>query len=357
MTQNCCPLPDEQKHDHDGCRPADGRPDYFFRGGLGILAAALAVHLLGLGIPFVAPFAHAVYMLLRTMWWGIAFGIVAVGLMQRVPRAYFNVLLGRGDTVGGLFRAAFAGLLLDLCSHGVLMIGAKLYERGASLAQVTTFLISSPWNSFTLTLILISLVGLPWTAAFIAGSVVIAIATGYAFMLCERNGMLPSNPNGLEKMPDGFSILADAKARLKGFRPGPRFWWAVARDGYSDGKMVMRWLFFGTILAALIQAFVPASIMTGYFGPTLGGLFLTLIATTIVEVCSEGSTPIGAQLVTRAGAPGNGFAFLMAGVSTDYTEMLVIRQFTGSWKAALFMPLISVPQILLLGWIMNQFGG
>ena len=94
--------------------------------------------------------------------------------------------------------------------------------------------------------------------------------------------------------------------------------------------------------------------MTTYFGPTLLGLFLTLLVTTIIEVCSEGSTPIGADLVTRAGAPGNGFTFLMAGVSTDYTEMLVIRQMTKSWKIALSLPLLTVPQILLLGWIMNN---
>ena len=87
------------------------------------------------------------------------------------------------------------------------------------------------------------------------------------------------------------------------------------------------------------------------------GLFLTLLATTVIEVCSEGSTPVGAELVTRAGAPGNGFTFLMAGVSTDYTEVLVLREVTKSWKIALSLPLITVPQILLLGYIMNAAGG
>ena len=81
-----------------------------------------------------------------------------------------------------------------------------------------------------------------------------------------------------------------------------------------------------------------------------------MLATTLIEVCSEGSTPIGADLVTRAAAPGNGFAFLMAGVSTDYTEMMVLRDMTKSWKIALSLPLLTVPQILVLGWIMNQFG-
>jgi uncharacterized membrane protein YraQ (UPF0718 family) len=59
--------------------------------------------------------------------------------------------------------------------------------------------------------------------------------------------------------------------------------------------------------------------------------------------------------MTRAAAPGNAFAFLMAGVSTDYTEILVMREATKSWKIAFFLPLVTVPQIVLLGWLMNQF--
>jgi uncharacterized membrane protein YraQ (UPF0718 family) len=282
--------------------------------------------------------------------------MVAVGFMQRVPREYFNALLGRGDTFGGLVRAAIAGLLLDMCSHGILMIGAKMYERGASLAQVMTFLIASPWNSFSLTLILVSMIGLKWTLVFIVGSVVVALGTGWIYHLMVTRGALPANPNHFT-IPADFNIAADAKARLKSFRFRPAFLYEVARDGFLESLMVIRWLLFGTVLAALIRAFAPQEIMNDYFGPTVIGLLLTLLATAVIEVCSEGSTPIGADLVTRAHAPGNGFTFLMGGISTNYTGFMVVRQFTGSWKAALFLPLISIPQVLVLGWLMNAFGG
>lgn len=353
MSENhCCAVSGGPESGH-----SQKRPDYLFRTTLAIIVLALAAHyLLPSPLPYVGAFADAVTTLIGTMWWGVAAGIVAVGLMQRVPKAYFNALLGRGDTAGGLFRAALAGLFLDLCSHGILMVGAKLYERGASLAQVVTFLMASPWNSLSLTLVLAALIGLPWTLVFIVGSAVVAVITGYIFMILVRKGVLPENPHGNGAVPDGFDFLADAKQRLAGFRPGPQFFTGVVKDGIVEGRMVMRWLFFGTILAALIRAYVPDTMMVSYFGPTLAGLLLTLLATTVIEVCSEGSAPIGAELVTRAGAPGNAFAFLMAGVATDYTEILVIRQFSKSWKAALFLPLVSVPQIVLLGWIMNLYG-
>ena len=62
---------------------------------------------------------------------------------------------------------------------------------------------------------------------------------------------------------------------------------------------------------------------------------------------------VAADLLTRANAPGNSFAFLMTGVSTDYTEIMVLKQTTKSWKIALFLPLLTVPQVIFIAWLMN----
>jgi hypothetical protein len=59
--------------------------------------------------------------------------------------------------------------------------------------------------------------------------------------------------------------------------------------------------------------------------------------------------------MNRARAPGNSFTFLMAGVSTDYTEIMSIRDTTASWKIALFLPLVTLPQIMLIGFVLNGF--
>ncbi len=72
------------------------------------------------------------------------------------------------------------------------MVGAKLYERGASTGQVIAFLVASPWNSFSLTLVLIALIGIKWTLAFIGLSLLIAIITGLIFDWLVGRGSLPS---------------------------------------------------------------------------------------------------------------------------------------------------------------------
>ncbi len=125
-------------------------------------------------------------------------------------------------------------------------------------------------------------------------------------------------------------------------------------EGIKGSQMVFRWVMVGIVLVALLRAFVPPENLTLWFSATSAGLLLTLLAATIIEVCSEGSAPIAADLITRANAPGNSFTFLMAGAATDYTEVMVIKETTKSWKIALYLPLITVPQVLLIGWLINS---
>ena len=269
------------------------------------------------------------------MWWGILLGIVAVGFIGMIPRQFITAILGPGGRCSGILRACGAGLLLDLCNHGILLVGMKLYERGASLGQVFAFLIASPWNSFSTTLILIALIGLKWTLVIIVLSAAIGITTGLVAELLVRNGFLAANPNQRD-LPSDF-----------------RFW-ASARRALGESRMILRWILLGIVLVAILRAAFDPSTFAQWFGPTIAGLALTFIAATFIEVCSEGSSPLASDLLTRAGAPGNGFAFLMAGAATDYTEIMALRETTRSWKLALALPLLASPQILIIALILNQ---
>jgi uncharacterized membrane protein YraQ (UPF0718 family) len=256
--------------------------------------------------------------------------------------------------VSGLFRATLAGVFLDLCSHGILAVGMKLYERGASVGQVVAFLLASPWNSLSLTLILFGLIGVGWTLAFILLSLVIGIVTGWIFDALVRRGRLPANP-WQEELRQPLPVL------WREFRQSVTVSLSasgeILREGFAGSRVVIRWALFGLVLAALIRALVPPDAFASWFGATLGGLWLTLLATTVIEVCSEGSTPIAADLMNRAQAPGNAFTFLMAGAATDYTEIMALRETTRSWKATFALPLLTTPQVLVVAWFLNQAGG
>lgn len=342
-------------HDHDS-----NKTDWILIGSTVILAGSItgyyAWDALGHAPMSLHHFAHASIEILQSMWWGIALGMVLIGLMSKIPRDFFTAVMGRDDTVSGLFRAVIGGVFLDLCCHGILLVAAKLYERGVSLAQVVAFLVASPWNSLSLTLVLIGLIGFKWTLLYILGSMLIAIITGLVLQIIVRSGHLPKNPNTPEKAHE-IKLKEEFSNLIKSVKFSKSGTIDVLKTGWIDGKMIIKWLLFGTIIAAALRSFVPADMFATWLGPNLIGLFVTLLVATIVEICSEGSAPIASEIVTGAHAPGNGFTFLMAGVATDYTEFMAIREFTKSWKIAAAIPLITVPQVLLIGYIMNAAGG
>lgn len=354
VTSCCGPQPDDPS-----CHSQKQRPDYLLWVSGTIVLLCYVLYWLVDGHPdlpqWLVVMTSGVYELINRMWWGLLAAVIFVGLLERIPRDLVMSALGQGGTLKGIVRATFAGVLLDLCSHGILMVGTKLYERGASLGQLMAFLIASPWNSLSLTIILVALIGFGWTLAFVLLSMAVGVVTGLIFDRLVSKGVLPANPNNGE-ITNGDSVGRQLAQLIKAVRITPVGILAVLRDGLKDSKMVFRWVFFGIVMATAIRAFVPMETYQTLFGPTVAGLLLTLLAATVIEVCSEGSTPIAADIVTRAAAPGNGFTFLMAGIATDYTEVMVIRDMTKSWKIALFLPLISVPQILVIGWVLNQLG-
>lgn len=317
---------------------------------LGILAHLLLHDMLGDGA--AAHMSHAIADIVSKMWWGVLLGVFFIGVMAQVPQGIVMRLLGTGTGLKGIWRATLAGIFFDLCSHGILMVAMRLYERGASLGQVMAFLVGSPWNSFSLMLILWGLIGFWWMGLFLVLSMIIAVITGVIFDRLVARGTLPDNSFRQAATPE------DETMTLRG-------WWRdlditkpfvkkTVADGFKGGRIVFRWMLLGVVIAAAIRVFVPLDIFQTMFGPTMIGLGVTLLAATVIEVCSEGSTPIAADIMTRAEAPGNSFAFLMTGTATDYVEIMVLKETTKSWKIALFMPMLIIPQVVVLAIILNM---
>ncbi len=335
----------------------DGQPrrpyDWLLLAGVSICLFAILLYLWHPGwlprFPRLMEFSHSVTSLFGKMWWGMLAGMLAIGILSHVPREWIVAALGKG-----LFRAIGLGLLFDLCSHGILLVGAKLYERGATIGQTFAFLIASPWNSFSVSLVLIGLIGLPWTLLFILLSAVVAFGAGLIADWLVRSGRLPENANRHETAAE-FSLRREFTDGMKAISWHPGLIPKVLGAGLRESTMLVRWLLLGVILASLLRVWVSDEAFSTWFGASWAGLGITLLATTVIEVCSEGSSPIAADILNRADAPGNAFVFLMGGVATDYTEMMVLRETTRSWKLALALPLLTVPQVVLLGWIINHF--
>jgi uncharacterized membrane protein YraQ (UPF0718 family) len=128
----------------------------------------------------------------------------------------------------------------------------------------------------------------------------------------------------------------------------------VIKGALSLADMILWWIILGMFIASLAGAYIPTHFFHRFMGPAPIGLLVTLGLATVIEVCSEGSSPLAFEIYRQTKALGNSFVFLMAGVATDYTEIGLLWANVGR-RLALWLPLVTLPQIVLLGYLANIF--
>ncbi len=310
-------------------------------------------------VPFLQPFNEAFLDYLKMIWWAILLGFLIGGVIDYfIPREYIRKYLSR-HRKRTIVHSIIFGFMMSACSHGILAISIELYKKGASTSSVIAFLLASPWANLPITILLFGFFGVK--AVFIVSSaLVIAMVTGLIYQVLERKGMIECNhcTMGEDKaVLTDFSIIADVKKRFRNYKFTAKnnieVIKGVFKGSWSLSKMVMWWLLIGMLMASFARAYIPEHLFMTYMGPTFLGLLVTLFFATIIEVCSEGSSPLAFEIFRQTGAFGNSFIFLMAGVATDYTEIGLIGSNIGK-KAALWLPVITVPQILILGYLFNN---
>jgi len=292
----------------------------------------------------------------KLIWWAILLGLFIGGIIDYlIPNEYISKYLSKHKKITILYAVVF-GFLMSACSHGILAIAMELYKKGASIAAVIAFLLASPWANLPITILLFSFFGAK-ALLLVLAAIVIAIITGLIYQVLERKKMIEQSKH-IAKVDESFSIRKDIRKRWKvykfNFENNIKTVKGVLKGSWSLAKMVVWWILIGMVLASFARAFVPAEFFHQFMGATLLGLFVTLIIATIIEVCSEGSSPMAFEIYNQTGAFGNSFVFLMVGVATDYTEIGLIWSNIGK-KAAIWLPIITVPQLMLIGYLLNTF--
>lgn len=329
-------------HEHH-CHSAPDAPLFGRRSW--IVLAAFAALLAASYLPFelIRPLNTALIEYLHLIWWAVLLGFAIGGVIEHfVPDDLVFRFLG-GQRKRSIPYAVLAGFIMSACSHGILAIAMQLYRKGAGVPAVITFLMASPWANLPMTILLFGFFG--WQAlVFVLGAMLIALITGYAFMLLDRLGWIEGP---LDVSGEGRSSEVPS-GTLRQHAEG------VTRGAVSLADMVLWWILIGVTLASVFQAYLPEGFMQEYMGPDLMGLAITLAVATVIEICSEGSSPLAFEIYRSTGALGNPFVFLMAGVATDYTEIGLIWSNIGR-RAALWLPAIAVPQILVAAWSINLY--
>ncbi len=307
--------------------------------------------------PFLRPFREAFLGYLKTVWWAVLLGLLLGGVIDYyIPREYISKILSR-KSPATIFNAVFLGFLMSACSHGILALSIQLHKKGASNPAVVSFLLASPWANLTITVMLIGFFGLMKALFIILGAIVIAVDTGFIYMYLEKKGLIEKNRNTVA-IGEDFSILSDLRSRSRNYKfaVGNLVTDAsgVTRGAWALADMVLWWIILGLLIASIAGAYIPVHFFHRFMGPTMIGILVTLALATVIEVCSEGSSPLAFEIYRQTGALGNSFVFLMAGVVTDYTEIGLLWTNVGK-RTAIFLPLITVPQVIILGYLANIF--
>lgn len=292
------------------------------------------------------PFNESLISYLKIIWWAIILGLFIGGVIEYfVPQGFIFKYLGKRKKKS-IFYSVIAGFLMSACSHGILAISMQLYKKGAGIPSVITFLLASPWANLPVTILLFGFFGIK-ALFFIAAAMIIAVITGFVYRGLEKAGWIErSKEIDLKEEKISWTNVKNFR-----FKPAVK---GVTRGAISLANMVLWWILIGIMASSLIGAYIPDNFFINYLGPTFTGLLLTLAFATIIEVCSEGSAPIAFEIFKKTGAFGNPFVFLMAGVATDYTEIGLIWSNIGK-RAAIWLPIITVPLVVLTGWLFNLF--
>lgn len=327
-----------------------------------ITIITLALLAISYSIEYLNPFFNAFIDYLKLIWWAILIGFLIGGIIEYfIPNKYIEKYLSR-HRKRTIFYSIIFGFLMSACSHGILAIAIELYKKGANTSSVVAFLLASPWANLPITVLLFGFFGLK-AFLIVISALIIATITGLIFLQLEKKGWIECKHciMGEDKpVHEDFSIRTDVKQRLKNYKFTSKnikdAFIGTFKGSWALTKMVLWWLIIGMIMASVARVLAEQyhEIFMMYMGPSVIGLLATLFFATIIEVCSEGSSPLAFEIYNQTGAFGNSFTFLMAGVATDYTEIGLIWHNIGK-KAALWLPIITVPQILILGYIFNVF--
>lgn len=348
----------QASHSHDPCcehsEDAGGRWTWYRKPLVWTSAALALLWIASLYLPVLGRFRQALAGYLRIIGMPILLGLILGGLLDHfVPREYISKFLAprRRRTI---LLSVGLGLMMSACSHGILALSMELHKKGASGPAVVSFLLASPWANLPVTFLLVGFFG--WKGLLmILAAVWVALSTGLVLQGLDARGWIEKNRNSLQVQP-GFSVMEDIRRRWRGYRLTRKGlitdMKGVGRGIFELADMVLWWILLGILLASFASAFVPQSIFQRFLGPSVTGLFITLVAAALFEVCSEGTSPLAFEIYRQTGALGNAFAFLMGGVVTDYSEIGLVWMNVGR-KTALWMMFLTLPQVFLLGWLFN----
>lgn len=272
-------------------------------------------------------------------------GLLLAGIIRiLVPDSWINKFLGQNSSV---VTAALIGTPLPLCSCSVIPTAIGIRRAGASKASTASFMVSTPETGVDSIGVTLALMGPVMAIARPISAILSAIAAGTLVRLWDTE-----TPPIQE---EAVKSCCGGKKEVLGF--GQKMKNAVV---YGYGKLLsdfMGWLLIGIGFAALIQTYVPPTLLSEYGN----GIFAMLIAVVIsipMYICATASTPVAAGLMLSGISPGAALVFMLTGPATNIATLMVVKNELGIRSLMAYLTGVIVTALamgLTLDWIVEYF--
>lgn len=264
-----------------------------------------------------------------SVWLVISF--ILAGLLHNVlsPDKMHRML---GDkSFGSLARGTVSGMMLPVCSCGVIPLGIGLYYSGAYLGPTLAFMGATPIINPAAIFLAYGLLDFRVATIYILSGFTLPFLLGFMGNLFGGPELFAPGMESGSAMTDleSFSEKTSLRQRLL----------TGLQWGFRDlGAVVSKYVILGMLLAGLISAAVPPAFFQNYLGnPGLISIAGIALLGTIMYVCAVGHIPFIAALVASGASPGVVITFLMTGAATNLPELISIYKLIGKRAAAIYV--------------------
>jgi uncharacterized protein len=262
---------------------------------------------------------------------------VPIGTLER---------LGRLPRPLQLPAAALAGVAFPICECGSVPVARRLMQRGLMPSAAVTFMLAAPvLNPVVIASTFVAFRGRTTLWTMVAGrfflGMLVAIAVGWVIGNRSKEELLKPNP---EEAHEHLLELGRPEARWR------RFFVHLGNDFLFMG----RYLLLGATIAAAIQTFLPASVLTGLADRQVVSVIALMALAAALSLCSESDAFIAASFVQFG--PSAQLGFLVFGPMVDAK---LVALYAGTFRRGFVRAVVLVTAVAtLVGalWVGLVFG-
>jgi len=281
----------------------------------------------------------------------LLFGLLLAGIIHMlIPERWITKFLGEKSSV---VTAAIIGTPLPLCSCSVIPTAIGIRRAGASKASTASFMVATPETGVDSIGVTYALMGPIMAIVRPISAILSAITAGTLVRLWDKETATTTKA-------DPVSCCSKQKQNESNKQQLSLGQKLLAAMTYGYGKLLadfMGWLLVGIGFAALIQTFVPPSLMSEY-GNGIFAMLLTVIISIPMYICATASTPIAAGLMLSGVSPGAALVFMLTGPATNIATLMVVKNELGIKSLLGYLTgVISTAIVsgLVLDWVLETF--